>query len=367
VQERIWQEEKEREERIRREEERKKKEEKRKKVRKKVNIGLAVFIVAVVTFFCGYALYVSYENATAFNRQYKAAIETMESGNYDEASNMFQVLGEYKDSADKIIECDYLKAVSYFSEGQYYNAYNLFETIDTYADASEYMVKCAYEAQLRQANLYPSWKNDEKIFTIEKEQMSSEQMLKLAQIYYNAGEYQKSLEFYIYTDDFATNESCLTALDYCYDVAMEYYERGDYVTVEGTLALLMLYDYADSEEKYIECEQSRLQGEQQEIDKLKSSTLLRFEGAWKRNGADGAVVKLSNGTIYYYRKLSEYTNGDFYWSAEYDVDDSGNLTFTYEDYGTYRASGDGKYIVFRNINGNGDGFDILGSLAFYKY
>ena len=75
---------------------------------------------------------------------YKKAVSLMESGDYAAAEQMFTKLGDYEDSAEKILECRYALAVAAFEKGEYELAISAFEALDSYNDSAEKVLECRY-------------------------------------------------------------------------------------------------------------------------------------------------------------------------------------------------------------------------------
>ncbi|MBE6587308.1 MAG: TIR domain-containing protein [Ruminococcaceae bacterium] len=78
------------------------------------------------------------------DNKYYRAISLMESGEYDEATAVFQELGHFKDSADKIeeivlIEKDnkYFRAISLMESGEYDEAYSVFQKLGNHRDSAD--------------------------------------------------------------------------------------------------------------------------------------------------------------------------------------------------------------------------------------
>ena len=72
----------------------------------------------------------------------------MEDGKYYEAIAAFEKLDGYKDSADKIDECNisiidgkYKNAVSLMEAGKYAEAIELFSTLSDYKDSKKYLTE----------------------------------------------------------------------------------------------------------------------------------------------------------------------------------------------------------------------------------
>lgn len=66
---------------------------------------------------------------------YKKATDLLNEKNYSEAVEIFQKLGDYKDSADKAKECFYEMAKTEYDSENYQGAYELFLEADDYNDA----------------------------------------------------------------------------------------------------------------------------------------------------------------------------------------------------------------------------------------
>ena len=78
---------------------------------------------------------------------YKEAGKLMEQGDYDGARAVYLQLeeeGGYKDSAEKIKECDYLEAAAACEEQNFVLAYSLFTGLETYKDSPDRAVEAGY-------------------------------------------------------------------------------------------------------------------------------------------------------------------------------------------------------------------------------
>ena len=80
---------------------------------------------------------------------YKNAFAMFDSGNYDEASSLFEELGDYKDSSEMINEVKYQQAVKYNDSGAYEDALTLFEELGDYKDSSEMINEIKYQQALK--------------------------------------------------------------------------------------------------------------------------------------------------------------------------------------------------------------------------
>lgn len=68
---------------------------------------------------------------------YKAAVKTMESGDYAAASAAFKALGDYEDSAALAQSCDYLLATELYNSGDYAAALAAYEALGDYEDSAD--------------------------------------------------------------------------------------------------------------------------------------------------------------------------------------------------------------------------------------
>ena len=73
--------------------------------------------------------------------RYEKGIEQMRAGNYTQAQEIFEALGEYRDSPDRIRECILNTALSAMSDGKYEDAVRLLETLP---DQQKYIADCIY-------------------------------------------------------------------------------------------------------------------------------------------------------------------------------------------------------------------------------
>lgn len=78
------------------------------------------------------------------NSDYKKAMDLHEDGKYEEAIVLFLELGDYEDSAEKVIACNYGIALNFYNSGDYATAMNLFTTLGDYKDSAEKVLDCQY-------------------------------------------------------------------------------------------------------------------------------------------------------------------------------------------------------------------------------
>ena len=88
-------------------------------------------------------------NTAILENKYENAVALMDDGKYAEAIAAFELLGVYKDSTEKIAECntalsenEYDHAVALMNEKKYAEAIAIFETLDGYKDSNAKIAKC---------------------------------------------------------------------------------------------------------------------------------------------------------------------------------------------------------------------------------
>ena len=76
------------------------------------------------------------------NKDYDRAMDLYKSGNYAEAAELFEQVGDYKDSAEMANTCRYQQAVAAFNQENYTEAMRLFQGLGSYKDSADWVVKC---------------------------------------------------------------------------------------------------------------------------------------------------------------------------------------------------------------------------------
>ena len=109
-------------------------------------------------------------NTAISENKYENAVALMDDGKYAEAIAAFELLGVYKDSTEKIAECntalsenEYDHAVALMNEKKYAEAIAVFKTLDGYKDSNEKIAKCNKEiARNGQYDKAVAWMNEGK-------------------------------------------------------------------------------------------------------------------------------------------------------------------------------------------------------------
>ena len=98
----------------------------------------AAFVVfAVAAFFVITKVFIPYSH-------YKQAEALLTAGDYTRAISGFRALGDYKDSSERILECNYAKAGAQLEEGYYDGAISGFRSLGEYKDSSTRVLQSVY-------------------------------------------------------------------------------------------------------------------------------------------------------------------------------------------------------------------------------
>lgn len=113
--------------------------EKKPKDKKKIGlivggIVVGVVIVSIVFFF-----------VTKDSREYSKAQSYFYDNNYEDAKTIYEELGDYKDSATMVTECEYQLGKEAFSNEKFSDALKIFKNIDEYKDSADMIEQCNYE------------------------------------------------------------------------------------------------------------------------------------------------------------------------------------------------------------------------------
>lgn len=81
---------------------------------------------------------------------YNSAIEALNAGNYDDATQLFESLGDYNEASVKAQESQYQKGTSQMSAGQYDDATKTFEALGNFSDAATQAKESQYQKGITQ-------------------------------------------------------------------------------------------------------------------------------------------------------------------------------------------------------------------------
>ena len=103
---------------------------------KKIAIITTTIVCAVIAFI------IVLNTVIIPNGKYNNAIALMDAGKYGEALLVFEALEGYKDSANKIEECNYNNAIALMDAGKYGEALLVFEALEGYKDSANKIEEC---------------------------------------------------------------------------------------------------------------------------------------------------------------------------------------------------------------------------------
>lgn len=225
------------------------------KMNDKKKIKRIILAIVAVVFIAGGVVGVVYGIPAYQNyRSYQSAEKMLEEGQYEEAKNAFWALGTYKDSADKIKECDYQSALSLEKEKKFSEAKSIFEELGEYKDSKEQITACEYG----RAEEYLAKKDYEAAQTIYaklgKYKDSAEKIKAcqygIAENYLSSKEYDKARKIYKELGKYQDAKNKLKECDY--QEALQHLYEGEYDTAIGRLKGIK--DYSDAKKKLKEAQ-----------------------------------------------------------------------------------------------------------------
>ena len=181
--------------------------------------------------------------------KYGQAVVWMEEGKRQEAKEIFVSLGDYQDCPERIKECDYQQALEWMDQGKLQEAQNAFEALGDYKDSTEQITECKY--------LYASALMEQEDYQQAMQILTEMESYKDSQEKITECKYQTAVKL-LEEGKHAEAEEILTALeDYkdtkellkeCeYQEAVALLDAGE--IVKGYDALIALKDYKDSAER----------------------------------------------------------------------------------------------------------------------
>ena len=254
-----------------------KKREFEEKPKKKIIITIGAVAIAVIAIIL---TTISISNSKK-NDKYQQAVAYLNQGEYEEAVELFESLGDYKDSADflrsanesiAIREDAYNKGVSYYNEGLYSEAISALTEIAGYLDSNEYIENAAgklyeqgeqffngeeYEKAKAVLGSIPETSGsytkavallkqvDERIVEIQ-----NIQKYEAAVSAYEGGEYETAQRLFIEIREYSDSKEYLNTIgDSLFEMATSLYDTGDYVSCGDYLVLI---DSSDEWGRYSE-------------------------------------------------------------------------------------------------------------------
>lgn len=146
-----------------------------KEKKKKAHKGLILFILVVIL--AGILAGFKYGPEFINKQKYENAVALAEAKKYSDAITAFKDLGEYSDSQEKAVECEYNYALSLEENGKFAEAKIAFENLGDYGDSSTRMQACAY-SEAKEALENKNFKNASKLFMDLGDYGDSKEMVK---------------------------------------------------------------------------------------------------------------------------------------------------------------------------------------------
>lgn len=223
-----------------------------------ISVAALLVIGGIVGVLFGLPAYQTYKS-------YQSAEQLLQDGQYEEAKNAFWALGEYKDSADKMKECDYQKAKQLLKAKKYNEAKELFEQLGEYSDSKSQVKACEYgrATDYLTAKDYDAAKS---IFeSLGKYKDSAEKITAcqygIAENYLSQGEYQDAKKIFQSIKDYSDATDRIKECDY--QQAGSYLKDGDYENAEKIYKTLK--NYKETKKKIKECKKLREEAEIQKV------------------------------------------------------------------------------------------------------
>lgn len=181
----------------------------------------------------------SYADEAAKEATYQRALEFLNSGEYDMAISIFEMLGDYSDSAAQILICEnaktqiyYDRACELFNAGEYDAAKEIFLMLGSFSDSQVQAVRC--DTQKKQAQ-YDA-----------------------ANALVESGNYEQAREAFVLLGEFSDSAARVEQMDQM--ILAKQYERAQSLEVEGAYTqAIAIYEelggYEDSAGRMKACEQ----------------------------------------------------------------------------------------------------------------
>lgn len=198
-------------------------------------------------------------------KSYQSAEQLLQAGQYEEAKNAFWALGEYKDSAEKMKECDYQQAKQLLKEKKYNEAKELFKQLGDYSDAKSQITACEY-GKAEEYLTAKEYESAKMIYEALGKYKDSADKIKacqygIAENYLSNGEYKKAKELFQAIKDYTDAADRIKDCDY--QQAGSYLKDGDYEQAEKIYKTLK--NYKETKKKLKECKKLREEAKIQKV------------------------------------------------------------------------------------------------------
>lgn len=271
--------------------------------------------------------------------QYAKADALAEAGRTDEAEELFKALGDYEDSPDRVNAIRYARALSLADEGDYVKAIEEFEALGDYKDAEEQVTALqngtfsTFAEDIQSGNYEEAYS----IMTASSKVWTSK-MLEQADAIAMA-QYDDLLATGRAEDATRLSETFQLAPERTYNAAIELIQAGDYDDAYGLLVGVSAYKNA---EKLMTAIDNRIDGVYSHGESYMSvTTSFSVETGEYRYRA----------SRWYYGQFSQFSQGNLLQVKASDIE--GDLIFEYAaDYFRWTVSADKTRIVIEEIAGD---------------
>ena len=207
-------------------------------------------------------------------RDYREAESLMAKGRYEDAIDIFADLDGFKDSEDRIAECEagiletkYNNAVDAMNNGRFSSAQSGFELLNDYKDSAELAVECRYqnacvllekrnyERAFKEFRELGDYKDSEELLLVSQEAYN-EQKYNSAIKEMNDGDYEMARIFFKGISGYKDSDTLVAECGYI--LAVRYMDNERYDRAQEEFA--DLGDYKDSQELIKECSYRKAAG-----------------------------------------------------------------------------------------------------------
>lgn len=157
--------------------------------RKTKKVLIAGTVVAALTAISLWVIKPAVENIITYHK----AQRLLEEGAYDDAKEVFDALGDYRDASDMSKESIYQKAEHLLEEGAYDDAKEAFDTLGEYRDASDMSKQSIYK-KAEHLNDSGDYEHAIAVWKSIKEYSDSEERIEKAELDLKEANYQSALE-----------------------------------------------------------------------------------------------------------------------------------------------------------------------------
>lgn len=213
--------------------------------KKKINKSKMKMVIPIVVGVIALVGAIAYLNSDMYT--YNQGVKLYESEEYDNASEKFEGILDYKDAELYLQKCYIEQGNKLYNKGNYEDALEAYSQVtsdyeDTYDEAHERSRKCAYQIA---SDYVKDGEYETALYWLEKYWWSDDKLAKeckynLGKKCYDSEDYNNALT-YLQSIDYEDSKEVATACKYY--IGKQYYDNGDY---DNALTYLQDIDYEDS-------------------------------------------------------------------------------------------------------------------------